>query len=137
MTTDLKRDMQRMASAPQVPVPASNNGPLKAPILIAAFCSSLTLLLSLINLSYTRQITRKEFPSLVQLNSGETVEIGFEDPDYRSPEIITQFVTETLYYMMTMTSYGAGDGQVSALDPSRQKASPIKVKIGNYSGLKK
>ena len=134
MTTDLKRDMQRMARSPQVPMPASSNGQLKVPVLIAAFCSSLALLLSFFNLSYTRQITKKEFPSLVQLSSGETVEIGFEDPNYRSPEVITQFVTETLYYMMTMTSYGAGDGQVSALDPSRQKATPIKIKIGNTQG---
>lgn len=106
------------------------NGKLYLLVLLGICLSGFSTLLLLVNLLYTRQITRKEFPSLVQTVAGETIEIGFEDPDYRSPEVIKSFVASTLYHLMTMTSYGIGDSEVSALNPRRQKAVPMKVTIG-------
>lgn len=111
-----------------------SNGKLYLLVLLGICLSSISTLLLLVNLLYTRQITRKEFPSLVQTVGGETIEIGFEDPDYRSPEVIKGFVASTLYHLMTMTSYGIGDAEVSALNPQRQKALPIQVKLGDASG---
>ena len=109
------------------------NGSLYLLVLVSTCLSAVSILFVFINLLYTRQITRKEFPSLVQTTSGETIEIGLEDPEYRSPETIKSFVASTLYYLMSMTSYGVGDAQISSLDPRRQKALPVKVELGNNS----
>lgn len=103
-------------------------------VILAVGLSGLSTLLTFSNLLYTRQITRKPFPTLVQTTSGDTIEIGFESPGYRSPEIIKGFTADTLYYLMTMTSYGAGSAEVSALNPSRKKAMPIKVKTDDSQG---
>ncbi|EDX82597.1 hypothetical protein S7335_1301 [Synechococcus sp. PCC 7335] len=110
------------------------NGNLYILVLISVCLSTASILFIFINLLYTRQITRKEFPSLVQTTSGETIEIGLEDPEYRSPVTIRSYVGRTLYYLMTMTSYGVGDDQVSSLDPQRQKALPVKVDLGDDQG---
>ena len=99
-------------------------------VMVAVALSGLSAFLTFVNVLYTRQITKKQFPSLVQTASGETIEIGFEDPAYRSPEVIQAFVADTLYHLMTMTSYGAGGAEVSSLNPNRQKAAPVKVKVG-------
>jgi hypothetical protein len=69
----------------------------------------------------------------VQTTSGETIEIGLKDPSYRSPEVIKSFVGDTLYHIMTMTSYGADSAEVSSLNPQRQKATPVKVKVSGAS----
>ena len=87
-----------------------------------------------LNLLYTYRITQKEFPSLVQTLDGQTIELEFEDPTYRSPETIKYFVTNTLYHLMTMSSYGVGDNQVSALDPDRPKAEPVPVDANGGRG---
>ena len=103
-------------------------------VMLAVALSGLSTFLAFVNLLYTRQITRKPFPTLVQTTAGDTIEIGFESPGYRSPEVIKAFTADTLYYLMTMTSYGAGSAEVSALNPSRQRAMPIKVKVGTSQG---
>ena len=103
-------------------------------VLISIGLSGLASFLGLVNILYTRQITRKEFPTLVQTDSGDTIKIGFESPDYRSPETIKSFVADTLYYLMTMTSYGAGSSEVSSLNPNRAKAKPIKVSVNGNQG---
>ena len=88
---------------------------------------------SFISLIYTRQITQKEFPSLVQTTRGETIEIGFEDPDYRSPETIKRFVNDVLSNLMFMSSHLPGS-QPSALNPDRPRAEGVRVKAGNIQG---
>lgn len=98
--------------------------------MVAVALSGLSVFLSFVNVLYTHKITQKQFPTLVQTDSGETIEIGFEDPAYRSPEVIKAFVADTLYHLMTMTSYGSGSAEISSLNPERQKAAPAKVKIG-------
>ncbi|MGB3766574.1 MAG: hypothetical protein WA947_08440 [Phormidesmis sp.] len=102
-------------------------------VMTAVALSGLSVFLTFVNVLYTRQITKKSFPTLVQTSSGDTIEIGFEDPSYRSPDVIQAFVADTLYHLMTMTSYGAGNAEVSSLNPDRQKAAPVKVKVGGSS----
>ena len=97
--------------------------------LLATGISVLSLFLVLVNILYTRSISTKEFPTLVQSTSGEVLEIEFQEPGYRSPETIKKFVGDTLYYLMTMTSYGPAERQVSMLDPSRPKV--VGTKVGN------
>ncbi|MEM6453017.1 MAG: hypothetical protein AAF703_22205 [Cyanobacteria bacterium P01_D01_bin.105] len=109
-------------------------GTLPLLVMVAVGLSGASVLLTLVNLLYTRQITRKAFPTLVQMESGRTVEIGFESPNYRSPTVVKAFVSDTLYHLMTMTSYGVGSSEVSALNPNRRKATPIKVKTSNGTG---
>ncbi|MEM9946140.1 MAG: hypothetical protein AAF810_08765 [Cyanobacteria bacterium P01_D01_bin.36] len=102
-------------------------------VMISVLLSSTSVFLAFVNILYTRSITQKQFPTLVQTASGEAIEIGFEAPNYRSPETIQKFVSDTLYYLMTMTSYGPGDGQVSMLDPTRQKAPSMKIDGGEIT----
>lgn len=102
-------------------------------VLISVILSGTSLFFAFVNILYTRSITQKAFPTLVQTSSGETIQIGFEESHYRSPETIQKFVSDTLYYLMTMTSYGPGEGQVSMLDPSRQKAPSMKVDGGEIT----
>ena len=92
-----------------------------------------SVFLSFLSLIYTNQITRKEFPSLVQTNTGETIGIEFKDPDYRSPETIKIFVNDVLSNLMFMSSHIPGS-QPSALDPNRLHAEGISVKSGNIQG---
>lgn len=101
--------------------------------LLTTGISVVSLFLVFVNILYTRSISAKEFPTLVQSNSGEVLEIEFEDPDYRSPETIRKFVADTLYYLMTMTSYGPAEQQVSMLDPNRPKAEGTKVGNGQIT----
>ncbi|MEM9005745.1 MAG: hypothetical protein AAGE59_19750, partial [Cyanobacteria bacterium P01_F01_bin.86] len=98
-------------------------------LLIAVVLSGFTTFLSFVNILYTRGITQKKFPTLVQTESGKTIEIGFEDSRYRSPETIKKFTTDTLYYLMTMTSFGPGDQQKSLLDPDRTKQVVPSMKV--------
>ncbi|NJM99855.1 MAG: hypothetical protein HC800_24380 [Phormidesmis sp. RL_2_1] len=67
---------------------------------------------------------------MVQTTNGETIEIGFEEPLYRSPETIKRYVDNTLYHLMTMTSFAPGDDRISLLDPSRDRAPSMKVDGG-------
>ncbi len=112
----------------------SEKGKLYLLVLATLSVSALSVLLTFLNLLYTRQITRKEFPTLVQTTSGQTIKVGFEDPAYRSPEVIQKFVADTLYYLMTMTSYGPGSAEASSLNPDRRKAAPVRVKVDNGQG---
>ena len=98
--------------------------------LVTAGCSALSLLFSVSSVLYTQRLVNKEFPSLVQMNNGESAQIVFEDPDYISPTSIKAFVSNTLYHAMAQTSYGAGDAEVSMLNPNREKATPVPVKVG-------
>lgn len=110
----------------------SETGKLKLLIFLSVTLSGLSCFFVFVNILYTRAIVNKPFPSLVQLESGETIKVDFKDPNHRSPEVIQDFVAETLYHLMTMTSYG--EGELSALNPSRTKATPIKVKVSNKNG---
>jgi len=124
-------NLREQNERPQLKV--TQTGKLYFFVIAAVALSGVSVFLTFVNVLYTRQITQKQFPSLVQTTSGETIEIGFEDPAYRSPEVIQGFVADTLYHLMTMTSYGAGNAEVSSLNPSRQKALPVKVKVGGTS----
>ena len=111
----------------------TNDGKLRLLVLGSLTVSGLSVFLVFVNILYTRALVNKPFPSLVQLSDGTTVEIDFEDPYHRSPEVIQNFVSQTLYHLMTMTSYNP-NGQLSALDPDREKAPPVKVKVGDSTG---
>ena len=79
-------------------------------LLVAIALSGLSTFLVFVNILYVRGIVNKQFPTLVQTSAGETIEIGFEAPNYRSPETIKKFTTDSLYYLMTMTAYGGDVG---------------------------
>ena len=106
-------NLREQNERPQLKV--TQTGKLYFFVIAAVALSGISVFLTFVNVLYTRQITQKQFPSLVQTTSGETIEIGFEDPAYRSPEVIQGFVADTLYHLMTMTSYGAGNAEVSSL----------------------
>lgn len=102
-------------------------------VVLSLVVSGVSTLFILVNILYTRSIAAKRFPTLVQTTSGEVINIEFEDPDYRSPEVIKKFVVDTMYYLMTMTSYSPGDKQLSMLDPDRPTSQPMKVGTGQIT----
>lgn len=112
------------------PVKSTGQSKVMFLLLLSMGLSSFGIFLTFVNVLYTRSITNKEFPTLVQTTSGGTIEIGFEDPLYRSPETIKSYVDNTLYHLMTMTSFAPGDDRVSLLDPNRDKAPSMKVEGG-------
>lgn len=107
-------------------------------LLVSIVLSSFSAFLVFVNILYVRGIVNKQFPTLVQTSSGETIEIGFEDPNYRSPETIKKFTTDSLYYLMTMTAYG-GDGsdtqKDSLLDPNRTNDVVPSMKIDDHGRI--
>ncbi|MEO1349088.1 MAG: hypothetical protein AAFW84_09860 [Cyanobacteria bacterium J06635_15] len=127
-------DDLRRNGAQKIKANSQDKGKLYVLVLMTLCASVFAIFLSFLNLLYTRQITRKPFPTLVQKVDGETMEIGFEDPTYRSPEVIQRFVSDTLYYLLTMTSYGVNDTEISSLDPSRRLADPVKINVGASTG---
>lgn len=103
-------------------------------VLISVLLSGTGIILSLMSMAYIRQLVQKPFPTLVQMADGTSTEIEFEDPNYRSPSVVKSFVANTLYNLMSMTSYKGGEGSVSYLDPDRAKAAPIKVSVDGKNG---
>ena len=131
---NLKDEIRNQPTKPVSDSKAIHLGQIKLYLIASAGLSFISLFLLLVNIGYTQRITAKAFPTLVQMNDGSTIEIGFKDPNYRSPEVIEAFVSETLYYLMTMTSYDMGDARVSSLDPNRKKGMPVSVKVGDGQG---
>lgn len=111
----------------------TSSGRLASLLLLAIAISATSMLLTMANILYTRALLSKPFPTLVQMADGSTVDTELKPDHYKSPEVIQSFVANTLYNLMTMTSYETG-GQASALDPERPKAMPIKVGEGAKTG---
>lgn len=121
-------------SKENIPVEVTKQNRFYSLLMILIGISSVGLFLSFLNFFYIRQIAKKPFPSLVQLSDGETIEIDFMHPNYRRPAVIKQFVADTLYNLMSMTSYSPNDNRASALDPTRKLAEPFTVERDGVRG---
>lgn len=93
---------------------------------------TLSLLLQIINYGATSTLSRKEAPSLVQLENGDTIPVRAVEPKERSKEVIKKFISNSMVKMFNW------DGLITSVDnngdsiTNSDKGVEIKTEKGGY-----
>ena len=90
--------------------------------------SALTLVLQIVVMTNVINIARKPAPSLVQLSDGQAIKVQAVGNKDRSPEVVQQFVTDSLIMLMSWTNEIPGGSDEKKIPDS---GALVKIKEGN------
>ncbi len=90
--------------------------------------SALTLMLQIVVMTNVINIARKPAPSLVQLSDGQAIKVQAVGNQDRSPEVVQQFVTDSLTMLMSWTNeFPGGRDEKKVVDTGAL----VKIKEGD------
>jgi hypothetical protein len=84
-------------------------------------CSIVSLILVVALFNKVNQLESRATPTLVQKSDGSVIEVGAEDSNFRSPEVLKKFVTDALILLMSWSREPA-KGQSESLNNTKNKS---------------